>query len=248
MTPRNEPYVEAGDREWVVLDKTTGGYRLAGWLTPAHGQALGTALRAVTPVPAAGDRRTADQRRAQALGDLARVVLDNGLAGTGKATRPRINVHVPYPTFTSIVDRALAAQDGRIPPGPAAGMTPEAVCDGPRFEDWTPVPRALLDRLACDGGLSRIIFGPASEILDVGRGQRTFTNARRDAIVARDRHCRFPGCTAPPVISECHHVKHWVRDHGETSVANGILLCWFRAGLITTTSTCGDLGAWGSAG
>ena len=76
--------------------------------------------------------------------------------------------------------------------------------------------------------INRYVFGPDSEILDVGRAERTFTGARRSAIIARDKHCRYPGCTAPPAISEGHHVKHWSRDHGDTSVANGILLCWFH--------------------
>jgi hypothetical protein len=108
----------------------------------------------------------------------------------------------------------------------APKLTRDAVANAPQFEDGTPIPRALLDKLACDGELNRYLFGPNSEVLDVGRAQRTFTNARRDAIIARDRQCQYPGCHAPPAISECHHVKHWSRDHGPTSVANGIMLCW----------------------
>ena len=102
--------------------------------------------------------------------------------------------------------------------------------NAPQFEDGTPVPRVLVEKLACDGELNRYIFGPKSEILDVGRAERTFTGARRSAIIARDRHCQYPGCSAPPAISECHHVRQWARDGGDTSVANGILLCWFHHG------------------
>jgi hypothetical protein len=220
-------YVEAGEREYLTVDRTMDGYHVAGWLTPEHGEALVTALEAVSPVPAADDRRTASQRRAAALFDLSRVVVDNALAGTGKATRPRITVLVSYDALTNEVHRALAADEGRILPG-LATMTPEAVFNGPQFEDGTPISRLLLDKLACDGEVNRIIFGPSSEVLDVGRAQRTFTNARRDAIIARDRHCQYPRCTAPPRISECHHVKHWTRDHGDTSVTNGILLCHYH--------------------
>jgi hypothetical protein len=219
-------YVDACDREHLTVDQTMDGYHLAGWLTVEHGQALVTALEAITPVPAANDVRRVSQRRAQALFDLCRVVIDKGLAGTGKATRPRITVHVPFDTLQNVADRARAAEEGRTLPVLVPGMTPEAVLHGPQFEDGTPVPRPLLDKLACDGELNRIIFGPTSEVLDMGRAQRTFTNARRDAIIARDRHCQYPGCTAPPVISECHHVRHWTRSHGTTSVGNGILLCW----------------------
>ncbi|WP_146903550.1 HNH endonuclease signature motif containing protein [Cellulomonas aerilata] len=219
-------YVEACDREFLEVSPTWGGYHVDGFLTVDHGQALREALESLTPVPAAGDDRTADQRRAAALGSMARLVLDNAATGTGRTVRPRIGVLVSHETMQNLVDRAQAAQDRRTLPGLAPGLSPRTVAQTPQFEDGTPVPRILLDRLACDGELNRYVFGPRSEILDVGRAERTFTRARRSAIIARDRHCRYPGCTAPPLISECHHVEHWSRDHGSTSVDDGILLCF----------------------
>jgi hypothetical protein len=219
-------YIEACDREHLTVDQLPDGYHLTGFLSVEHGQALCTALKAITPVPAVGDDRTSAQRRAQALGDLAKLVIEHGLVGTARATRPRIGVLVGHETLQNLVDRALTAEEGRTLPGLAPGLTPQTLANAPRFEDGAPVPRMLLDKLACDGELNRYIFGPRSEILDVGRAERTFTGARRSAIIARDRHCRYPGCDAPPAISECHHVKHWGRDGRETSVANGILLCW----------------------
>ncbi|GAA2720635.1 HNH endonuclease signature motif containing protein [Cellulomonas aerilata] len=221
-------YVEACDRQHLQVSPTLDGYHVQGFLTVAAGQTLRTALTALTPVPAAGDTRTADQRRAQALGDLARVVLEHGLTGTGRAVRPRIGVLVTHQTLQNLVDRAVARQDHQPLPRLTPGLTPQTVANGPQFADGTPVPRILLDRLACDGELNRYIFGPGSEVLDVGRAERTFTGARRNAIIARDRHCRFPGCTAPPAICEGHHVRHWSRDHGNTGVDNGILLCWYH--------------------
>jgi hypothetical protein len=229
-------YVEASDRECLELSRVGAGYHLAGSLTIEHGQALTAALRAVTPVPAVGDDRTTTQRRAQALGDLARVVLDHGLAGTGKAVRPRIDVLVSYETMRDLVARAAADGTDEPATGLAPGLTPRTVADAARFEDGTPVPRVLLDRLACDGELNRYVFGPASEILDVGRAQRTFTRSLRAAIIARDKHCRFPGCTAPPALCEGHHIAHWSRDHGDTSVDNGILLCWHHHDHVHTRS------------
>jgi len=73
----------------------------------------------------------------------------------------------------------------------------------------------------------RIVFGPDSQILDVGRKQRLFTEPMRRAIVARDRHCRFPGCDRPPQWCDIHHLKHWLHG-GPTSVSNGVLLCRFH--------------------
>jgi hypothetical protein len=221
-------YLEACDREHLTVDRLPDGYHVNGFLSVEHGQVLCTALKAVSPVPAVGDDRTSSQRRAQALGDLAKLVVEHGLTGTGRAVRPRVGVLVTHETLQNLIDRATAAEEGRTLPRLAPGLTPHTVENAPQFEDGTPVPRALLEKLACDGELNRYIFGPQSEIVDVGRAERLFTGARRSAIIARDRHCRYPGCTAPPAISECHHVEHWARDGGETSVANGILLCWYH--------------------
>lgn len=44
----------------------------------------------------------------------------------------------------------------------------------------------------------------------------------RRALQARDRSCRFPGCTARRC--DAHHVEHWV-DGGATSLENLVLLC-----------------------
>ena len=112
----------------------------------------------------------------------------------------------------------------------AAMLAGTAVTGGPRYEDATSIPRALLDLLACDSTIGRIIFGPASQVLDVGRAERTFTGPRRNALIARDKHCRYPGCTAPPILCDGHHIDHWARDHGETAVHRGILLCTFHHG------------------
>jgi predicted restriction endonuclease len=45
----------------------------------------------------------------------------------------------------------------------------------------------------------------------------------RRALLARDRHCRFPGCTHERWLA-AHHVVHWA-DGGETSLDNTLLLC-----------------------
>jgi Domain of unknown function (DUF222) len=199
----------------------------------------------VTPVPAADDDRTSTQRRAQALADLARVTLDHGLVGTGRAVRPRISVLVDYPTFAALADAAAAADAACPTRGSLPGFTDVALMDadgngdadtaslsGPIFEDGTPIPRVLLNRLACDSEINRLVFGPASQVLDVGRTERTFIGPRRQALIARDRHCRYPTCTAPPVLCEGHHIRQWRRDHGSTSVDNGILLCWYHHDLV----------------
>jgi hypothetical protein len=67
------------------------------------------------------------------------------------------------------------------------------------------------------------MFGK-SEILDVGRTTRTATNAQFRALIARDRHCRAPGCNEPPNRCQAHHTRHWTRG-GPTDLDNLELLC-----------------------
>jgi hypothetical protein len=115
---------------------------------------------------------------------------------------------------------STTGMDGRMD-GQTITVVPPAELDS-----RTPLPRSILDRLACDSEISRIVFGPESEVLDLGRSQRTYTGQHRRAVIARDRECQYPGCSAPPNLSEVHHIRWWGRDHGETSVAGGVLLCW----------------------
>ena len=79
-------------------------------------------------------------------------------------------------------------------------------------------------RMACDADVVPVVLGGASEVLDVGRQMRLASVAIWRALVVRDRHCRFPGCTRPPVMCHGHHVIHWI-DGGATSVDNLVLLC-----------------------
>jgi hypothetical protein len=96
------------------------------------------------------------------------------------------------------------------------------------LDDGTVLPHGLLSRLACDSSLARVVFGPDSEVLDSGRTKRLFTPGQRRAIIARDRHCRFPGCSAPPTEGEIHHSIWWFAHGGTTRTDDGLLLCWYH--------------------
>ena len=79
-------------------------------------------------------------------------------------------------------------------------------------------------RICCDSEVIPAVLGSPREVLDVGRRQRLVTAAIWKALVVRDRHCRFPGCTRPPLMCHAHHLQHWI-DGGPTSLPNMILLC-----------------------
>jgi hypothetical protein len=77
-------------------------------------------------------------------------------------------------------------------------------------------------RMACDASLVVMHHGRDGTVLDVGRQRRTVPPAIRRALAARDRRCRFPGCTSRRC--DAHHIRHWVNG-GATSLDNVLLLC-----------------------
>lgn len=81
-------------------------------------------------------------------------------------------------------------------------------------------------RLACDASVIPILEDAHSTPLDVGRKTRSIPPAIRRALQARDRGCRFPGCTHQRYV-DGHHIRHWARG-GETKLANLLLLCRFH--------------------
>ena len=114
----------------------------------------------------------------------------------------------------------LARITADLDPGVLAGVEAATLADN------TPIPFTLFQRLVCASAVHRVIFGPDAEILDVGREERLFTTAQTRAIIARDRHCQYPGCDAPPGEGEIHHNIWWYAHHGPTDITNAILLCW----------------------
>jgi hypothetical protein len=90
--------------------------------------------------------------------------------------------------------------------------------------DGTDLPPGVLRRLACDAEIIPAVYGTTSEVLDLGRTHRLVTPTLWTALVARDQHCTFPGCTRPPLMCHAHHLTHWA-DGGTTTLDNLALLC-----------------------
>ena len=75
-----------------------------------------------------------------------------------------------------------------------------------------PISSKTVERFACDSGVTRVLLGSESTVIDVGRSKRTVSGPARRALDARDGHCRWPGCDRPAKWSAAHHVVHWI--HG----------------------------------
>ena len=123
--------------------------------------------------------RTANQRRADALVEMAR--RSYALADGTPRPRPLITVVIDHPT----VKRLCQLADGTF-------VTPGEVLP-----------------LFCDCDIERVVFGADSRVLDVGQKQRFFTGATRRAVEIRDLQCTRPSCDVPYEDCEIDHVQPW---------------------------------------
>jgi len=112
---------------------------------------------------------------------------------------------------------------------PATGVPATGVLD-----TGEQLSAAAVRRLACDAQILPYVLGTRSQVLDVGRASRLVTPGIWLALLARDRHCAFPGCRRPPTACDAHHLRHWV-DGGPTSLDNLVLLCRTHHTMLHTT-------------
>lgn len=172
-------------------------------LPTLEGEGFLTAIDALIPPPGDDDERTATQRRAYAMGDLARAFLEGSETAVVGGERTHMNIHVDLPGLRGEPGGRHETSDGFV-------LDPYAV-----------------SQLACDASVSRIVFGPGSEVLDVGRKTRVIPAGLRRAVIARDRHCVAPGCTRTAKWSDIHHIVAWA-EGGETVITNLCLLCRYH--------------------
>lgn len=74
---------------------------------------------------------------------------------------------------------------------------------GAENEFSLPISSKTAERWACDSTLSRVLLQDSIPI-DVGRASRVIKGARRRALIARDRHCRWPQCERPASWCDGH--------------------------------------------
>jgi hypothetical protein len=172
-------------------------------LDAVGGEKLQTAVEAHLQADRpAGDDRTRAQRQGDALVQLADNALATGRVPVLRSVKPHIAVRID---LDDLADPATGAGTATTGFG--------AVISAARAR-W----------LACDGRISRVVFGPDGVPLDVGREQRLVSGALRRAVELRDGGCVFTGCDAPSHWADVHHLVHWI-DGGDTSLDNSALLC-----------------------
>jgi hypothetical protein len=249
-------------RRELVLSPCGGMVLVHGRLDPEGGAALMTALDALMPAPADGDVRSARQRRADALVELARGALTGGRLPTAGGVRPQVGVLVtpqqlmgrqaigqPQPAGQSPMERSPAGQSlagqspagqspvERSPVGRSPGRdasVPDVQLDAPGpWLQWVgEVPARVAQRIACDADVWRVVLDPAT-----GRPTEVGRAHRLVPVwIRKALHARDRGCRFPG----CRAPAPWTDAHhirpwargGPTDVDNLILLCRFHHGLV----------------
>jgi hypothetical protein len=94
---------------------------------------------------------------------------------------------------------------------------------GAENEFSLPISSKTVERWACDCSITRVLLQD-SQVIDVGRAERTIKGPRRRALIARDKHCQFTACERPASWCDGHHLVHWLHGGGG-EIENQILLC-----------------------
>jgi hypothetical protein len=178
-----------------------GSVLVSGRLDPIGGAAVRTAIEPLAQPMGEGDDRCLERRQADAFVELSTHALDAGQVPQHASQRPHLQVTTSLETLQG------------LPGSPAADM-----------EFSLPISSKTVQRLACDARITRVLFGPGSVVVDVGRATRLVSAPTRRALNARDQHCRWPGCERTASWSAAHHVVHWTQG-GKTDLSNLLLLC-----------------------
>jgi Domain of unknown function (DUF222)/HNH endonuclease len=201
------------DRELFVSPMGDTQWALNGTLTAEQGSIVSEAINAVVQAEWEGvnETRTLPQRRSDALTTICRNFLAANSQIEIHGTRPHIQVHVQLDDLLDLTNKDHATESMLNPS--AGGITDQG--------SW--LDGVTIQRLLCDCVLSRV-FKQGSVVLEAGRPSRAIPIHLRRLVIARDQHCRYPGCDCPAAWSEVHHIIYWEHD-GEHDLNNLVLLC-----------------------
>jgi hypothetical protein len=194
-------------RRFHISQMSDGLYLVDGVMDPVAGAAFKTAVDALAKPNGPEDERTAKQRRADAVGELAMHAMDQGTLPRRHSVKPHINL-----TMT------LEGLKGELGVPPAD------------LDLSLPISTRTAERIACDCTMSRVLLAD-SMVIDVGRATRTVSPPKMRALRVRDRGCRFPGCDRQVNWSSPHHIIYRSRG-GSDKLENLVLLCFFHHRLV----------------
>lgn len=89
------------------------------------------------------------------------------------------------------------------------------------------IPLTSLAGIICDGVVSTVMTKGGEFLSYSADRKRLYDKRQRQVLVTQYQTCAVPGCSVRGIYCDAHHVE-WVSRGGATTVANGILLCFFH--------------------
>ncbi len=227
------------------LSRTMGGRgRLDADLDPDTTAIMEAALRVFEREDRDGEFRTLSRRRADALRDLCRFGLDHhDRRGRRGRQHPHVAVVVDLPDLyrallwgcgVRTAEDLEAFLEWRAVSAVEEALIRHAFAHGSgqaRTVDGHPLtPNAVTELFGAGTTMERLLTADG-RVLEHGRAIRLATDNLRDAMVIRDRGCRFPGCDSPAAWIDAHHVHHWDQG-GPTDLDNLMALCAGHHGVV----------------
>jgi hypothetical protein len=158
--------------------------------------------------------RTDAQRRFDALFAIFHAAASMSADSTGTAVT--VNLVVGLDAFEHHLEKALGGD-----PAPLDPNDPQSRCE---TDDGVPIDPADMLLAAVSGHVRRVVFDSAGVVVNMGRKQRLFTGAMRDAVLLSARRCTWGGCHVPSHHCQTDHVLPWSQA-GPTSTSNGAPKC-----------------------
>ena len=234
------------DDELLIVRRKDGTVVYRGWMSdPVDGEAFLEVIDDLSTPTGPDDPRELGRRRADGLKDLVGDARSpHGIAADARRERadeePDAELGdalIPSPRRAEESEQTAGRRASADRPGRALltiTIDHRWLCEALAgrggyglLDSGARVHPATVRRWACDAEIVPVVLGAKSEPLDVGRLQRTLTDAIRRALNLRDGGCAFPGCSRRPRRCHAHHIRHW-RDHGPTEIDNLVLLCAFH--------------------
>ncbi len=92
-----------------------------------------------------------------------------------------------------------------------------------RLDTGETISASLARKLACEAGIIPAVLGDRSQVLDLGRRRRFYSEAQRIAKAIEAGGCQVEGCDWPPGLCHLHHPVRWA-DGGGTN-RDGMMIC-----------------------
>ncbi len=190
-----------GRRRFRMADTEDGGVAFSGLAYGTAAELARTALDAFRRPDTPEERRSPEQRSADAFEQLCAAALRLGEAPTVHGERPQVIVVVEASQLAGGVGAARFAGSGQ------------------------PTTVAEVGTLLADCEVSRLVRDAQGTPIEVTRNVRTVPVGLWRALVVRDGGCRWQGCDAPASWCDVAHGQDPFRDEGRLSPDNAVLLC-----------------------